>query len=545
MQQKAIDEGWEYTAQQMGAVHVAQKGSAYVGQVDEAIQKLVEDMNALGGSKQAPDQLKGFVAEVWHADTFNINAALKGSSNRAEVEGSQGHASVDVSTNFGKSYGSKYMATAQASVNAQAKNVIQAYHKYLSGPRQGAPMSFEEYLVKYGYAQDDAIKGLIQAYRNSGAQDTMTLEEFIKLHTGEFDITTLLTSVYSGQSLLIPADQLQAAMDYLKEQIAKEGGKDGSNRGAVLANYMEVLQNLVDRISDGEGTVSKPLTKEEAEVIAALIKSGAFDPEDFGISLKSLVTTEYILQQALKAGYTAAVITVVLRLAPEIFKAIDYLIKNGELDVDQVKKIGMTAMSASAEGFLRGSIASALTISCQTGKLGEQFVSVSPQVIGVLTVIVLEVTKNSILVAVGKMEPREMGAAFAKSLIISSAALAVGTLGQMLTPELPVVGYMLGSLLGSCVASVVVGVGEQCLISFCVESGFTCFGLVKQNYVLPEAYLVEMGIDVIAISSVDVKKTQVEHTAIKHIEPKRINYHTIELFMVRRGVIGVNAIGYV
>lgn len=50
--------------------------------------------------------------------------------------------------------------------------------------------------------------------------------------------------------------------------------------------------------------------------------------------------------------------------------------------------------------------------------------------------------------------------------------------------------------------AVVYNIGKKKLISLCVEAGFTCFGLVEQDYELPEEIL-------------------------------------------RRGIIGVNKIGYV
>lgn len=547
--QQEMQAGWKFSSKQMGAEYAAQIGDSYIHEVDAAIEELAKDMQKLGANNLGVKQLKGFVAEYWHADTFNIDAALKESANRTHVDGSIEHASVDLSTNFGKSYSSKYIRTYDESVKAQAKNVIQAYHEYLSKPRKGEAISFEQYLERYGYIKDVNVKKLIEDYKGflaeSGKDSSMTLEQFIKLHTGEYDITTLLTSVYNGQERLIPTDQIQEAIKYLKMEIAKEGGKDTSNRAAVLANYQETLEKLVDRISDGQGTESVPLTKEEAEAIAELIKEGKFRPEDFGISLNDLVTVEYILNQALKAGYTAAAITLVLQLGPEIIKGIYLLIKNREIDIEQLKKTGKVAISAGAEGFLRGSIASALTMACKAGKLGEGFVNVNPHVIGALTVICLDVVKSSMLVAAGKITPREMGATITKEILISSAALAGGAIVQVIAPELPVIGYMLGSLIGSCLSSVLLNVGEKCLISFCVDSGFTCFGLVEQNYELPEEVLRDMGLAITAVSKVLIKHTEVKEVQVKHTQIKHTQLSTVQLIMVKRGVIGVNKIGYV
>ena len=542
----SLHEGWDFSAHIMGGNYGSLKAGDYVQQVDDAVKKLVDDMNALGENGLGVKQLKGFVAEYWHTDTFNIEAALRDSSNRAFVEGSTENASVDVSTNFGKNYSLKYRRSAEKSVNEQAKNVINAYHGYLSKPRKGNVISFEEYLEKYGYSKDENIKKLIADYRKAvGNGDKSTLEQYMMIHAGEYDIASLLTSVYNGQDRLIPIDQINEAKKYLKQEIAKESEKETSNRAAVLANYKETLDKLVDRVSDGTGAESRTLTKEEAEAIAALVKEGQFKAEDFGLTLNDLITTDYILQQTLKAGYTAATITLVLQLAPEIIKAIDYLIKNGQIDLNQVKKIGVKAITAPTEGFLRGSISSALTIACKSGKLGASLVDVSPQVIGALTVITLDTVKNSFLVAVGKMDPQEMGATLTKEIIVSGMGLAGGAIAQSLVPEMPVLAYMLGSFVGSALASVSLAVGEKALLSFCVETGFTCFGLVKQDYSLPESVLEDMGLEIVKVERVYADTLDVDRVKPDIIEVDRCEYDTIEITILKRGIIGVNKIGYV
>ena len=112
---------------------------------------------------------------------------------------------------------------------------------------------------------------------------------------------------------------------------------------------------LRDKIEDGKGTESVALTKEQAEELARLAKEGKVteqDLKDLGISTEDLIKYEYVLKQAFKAGVTAATISMVLKVAPEIYKAISYLIKNGELDEKQFQKIGFAALSGAAEGFL-------------------------------------------------------------------------------------------------------------------------------------------------------------------------------------------------
>lgn len=69
-----------------------------------------------------------------------------------------------------------------------------------------------------------------------------------------------------------------------------------------------------------------------------------------------------IVKEALKDGLTAAAISMILKAAPEIYKAIDYLIKTGELDADQFKRIGFAAVSGAGEGFIRGTVSALLAV---------------------------------------------------------------------------------------------------------------------------------------------------------------------------------------
>lgn len=507
-----IKEGWEFAVKTQGSQYGAQVGAKYIQDVDDVIQQLAKDMNAKMGSKENVDTLKGFIAEYWHADTFNIDAVLKGSAHRATIERSTEAASVDVSTNFGMNYSMKYYATAADSAKQQATNVIQAYHKYLSKSKTANPMSFEEYIAKHNYPDD---------------------------------VQSLLTSVYHGQGRIIPSDQLKDAIKFLERKIATESTKDGANRTALLEGYKETLANMMDRIKDGDGVESLALTKEEAETIAALCKTGDFRPEDFGFTLDELITTEYMMQQALSAGYTAAVITLVLQIGPEIYKAIDYLVKNGEIDIEHLKRTGLKALSSSAEGFIRGSVSASLTIACQCGKLGAQLTNISPGMIGTFTAIAMDTMKNSFDVACGKMKPHEMATYLTKEVIVSAASIAGGTIAQTLAPELPVLGYMLGSFVGSVVASTVISIGESAILSFCADTGFSFFGLVEQDYVLPKDVIERLGLEVVSLEHYELNRVQLNRNTLNRTALNRTKYNTLNVMVLRRGVVGVNKIGYV
>lgn len=183
----------------------------------------------------------------------------------------------------------------------------------------------------------------------------------------------------------------------------------------------------------------------------------------------------------------------------------------------------------------------------QHGLFGEALKNANPTLVGVVVTVVLGTIKDSIMVAAGKMSATEMGMKFVDTLVVSSGYMVSmkvgGLITQTLCPQLPGIGYAIGSLLG-CSLAVVYNIGKNKFISFCVNTGFTCFGLVEQNYELPEEVLKEMGVE-----TVQIKRAKVGTAPVAHMQPmanvNRTSYETIDITVVRRGVIGVNKIGYV
>ena len=474
-----IERGWEFASHIIGANLGADMGANYISTIESEIEKFTQDMLTLQSRKGSlTDPLSGFVAEHWHAGTFNVNAVAAGSSHRANVVGSTDYASVDIGTNFGVDYSSKYYTTAEGSVTAQAQ-----YSSELGAPK------------------------------------------------------------YEGQMKLIPTEQLDEGMKIAH----RRGLSNQDTRPHVSESYLETERTLTDRISDGK-VESESLTKAESLKQAEDIKEGEFSPDEYGVTLDNAIKAEYIIKNAMKAGVSTAAITVAIQLAPDIYKAIDDLIKNGELNVEQLKSMGKKAITSGAEGFLRGSISYSLVVACQSGKFGATMVSVSPLMVASTVAILIETIKNGIMVSLGKMQPREMGSAFVDSVVTTTGFVGGmhigGVIGQALGFELPVFGYLLGSLIG-CAFCVTYNVAKRKLISFCADTGFTCFGLVEQDYTLPEEYLNQMGISTIKVKRNNIATKQIKTIGIKRKNINGKNYETIDIKELRRGVIGVNKIGYV
>ena len=489
--------GWNFMAKMMGAdfagriafsdyaANVAQNKviqaqNLRIQEINDAIDQLAKNINDHPSINLNVEQFKGFVAEEMHAGTFNIEAIRQGSNHRAWTLQENGYGSVDVQTNFGKEYSLKYSNEAKTAENMQA-----------------------------------VVNGETRAPK------------------------------YQGQERLIAAEQVDEAKGWAH----RRGLKDMNNRPDVSASHADTEKHLVGKISDGKGIESKELSIKEAKKIATEAKTDGFDPEKHGYTkdpLMDAVRINYV-NQAIKAGLTATAITAITQIVPELYKVIDYLIKHGEIDLNGLKKSGKKVISTSGEAFLRGSIAYGVEMAIQNGMLGKTLEGVNPSIVGVAVTVIFGTIKDSILVAAGKMTSAEMGMHFVDILVISSGYLVNmkvgGLIAQALFPQLPGIGYAIGSLLG-CSVAVVYNIGKKKFISFCVDTGFTCFGLVEQNYELPEEILHDMGIHTIPVPRTEVSRTGVNTTDIGN-QVQRADYETIDITVLKRGIIGVNKIGYV
>lgn len=500
-------DGYLFFEKNSGSYAAAAMGDSYVREVESGIEILQDDLNAFEGFKTGTGALKGDIAEFWHSDTFNINAIAKSSKSRTNVDRSHDFASADITSNFGEDFGLKYYKTGADSAKQQAKSIFERFKEYQS---QGGKDSLEDFLSKRGF--------------------------------DEFD-TILNDPIYNGQIRIIPKDQLNDATEWLKRKINEETSK----RPEQVERYRETLSRLDDKLKDNQGAESIALSKDEAEQLARLAKEGNITEKvlnELGVSPDELIKYEYILQQACKAGLTAATISVVLKVAPEIYKTISYLIKTGELDGAQFKKIGFAALEGGAEGFVRGSVSAAITTACKAGLLGEALKKVDPSVVGAVTVVAMNTMRNSFKVATGKMESRELAGELIRDMLVSACTLVGGGISQAFI-EIPVLGYLIGSFVGSVVGSFAYSAGYSVALSFCVKTGFTMFGLVDQNYEIPDEVMEYVGFEVFRFEEFSFEEFSFEEFEFEEFSFDEFELDSLSIGVLRRGVIGVQQIGYV
>lgn len=134
------------------------------------------------------------------------------------------------------------------------------------------------------------------------------------------------------------------------------------------------------------------------------------------------------------AGATAALIESAIVLGPEIYEIIRYGIETGELDEEQLKNAGIDGLSAAGDGFLKGSISNALVVMCKAGKLGAEYANPSPELIGALTVLVIDAIRYGVLMANGKMSTADYIDTMAEEVFVSAGAMGTAALVGLLFP---------------------------------------------------------------------------------------------------------------
>jgi len=111
-------------------------------------------------------------------------------------------------------------------------------------------------------------------------------------------------------------------------------------------------------------------------------------------------------------------------------------------------------------------------------------------------------------------------------------------LGQMIIP-VPVLGALLGNLVGSTLGAIGASYANNKVLGICVESGWTFWGLVDQSYDVPEEVLRESGFDLFAR-----QVFRPEQLNITRFNTQSYQATGLGFTVLRRGVISFNTVRY-
>jgi hypothetical protein len=178
-------------------------------------------------------------------------------------------------------------------------------------------------------------------------------------------------------------------------------------------------------------------------------------------------------------------------------------------------------------------------VACHSGKLGSALVNVNPSLISTAVVLAIQTVILAMKAASGEITWRQMAQETSRAAALIAGATAGAAIGQAAIP-VPILGALIGSLVGSVVAAIVyAGAGKVCVGVF-RETEWTLFGLVEQNYTLPNDVLKEMDLELAEIDEV-----QLDAIELDTVELDTIELDQIEFRVLRRGVLEFARFGYV
>lgn len=508
-----FEKGYRFAIERGGGLYAAEVGSEYVHEVEAAIAELYRRMNAYDyykATKPAQESLKGFIAEEFAAGTANVDTAVKGSGERFAVLQSHGLGSVDVASTGGagptfqlKVYESPYQA-----VRALGTTLFDRYH----GSSAASSMSFDEWAASVG---------------RPGASPSDLL--------------------YEGQLGLVAGDKLDACKDEAFKLIAKS---KALGKKSEVARWEKVADSLTDRVRGEGGIEGRSMTVADARQKAIDVSSGkALDPVDDHMTVSEVIQLQNVLQQSLRAGATAAAISAALRVAPEIYRAIDQLISEGEIDEDSIRAIGAATLDGSATGFLNGTAAAAITAMACKGAFGRTIMgaaskAMGPTVIGTFVVMTVEICRDAYLMARGEKSQRDFVNGVIQGSFMSAVTLAGAGIASIVTggAALPM---LIGSIVGSAAGGLAFAPVKSCVLKMASSSGFSFFGLVRQDYELPESTVRELGIKRASFKPAQFETADPELPKVHEMQTRHAYTHTIGISYNERGVVGINKIGYI
>ena len=515
----AFRNGFSYLSDNISASLGGTISDEWINNVYSQIEQMCSDMFLEAENKPNTDikQLQGWINEIWHKYTFNTNALIHNSQNRAVIPSAEDYASVDVAIqNKNKTILSTFSLKSD---NSPGNSV-----------RDQAKTPWESYCE----LKDKAFR--------EGKEFKKTFDEFLR-ERGLKNDESVFMSKYFGQGKVVNSDMLKKA----KEMAFKKYANALSNDEILARRYKEVYDTLTDVVSDGDGNESIRLTHKQAMRLAEAAKKGEMDEallKECGLDVSKLVTASDIVKEAFRAGISAAAISAIIDLVPSIINVFSKIFRQEKITSDEFKKYGLKALSDSGRGFIIGSVTAAITACCKTGKLGENLINANTMGISSVVVIVVNTIMSGFKLATNRISRSEMVRELMQLYTTTGFAFIGGTVLACVCEGFPF-AYLLGSFVGSVVGGLVYKLEDYLLISFCKEHNCTFFGLVEQDYKLPDDVLDEMGLNRFGFTKFEYHEFEPKRFEYKKFNYNRFKYEKFGIRVLKRDLIGVYKIGYV
>ena len=539
MQSDEFNNGFNWYLKENDLVFSSDSAAKLCSDVRKDIQETLNILNTdIKGSRKRIGILQGDMAEYYFARIFNVKARASGSPYRAEVLRSTELGSVDV-----------LIYKTDAAGNAIPGSATPYSLKYYKSGKGAAAQQARTFGGEYRAV-------LTQKMKNDSTitPENYTFEDFLKERNLDNKGISEETLLYGEQSRLIPKGKMTSAKNKLRKLIKKE--TDPERR----KNLQTVLDLLTDAMNSPDGKVGDiKLTRSKSDEITRAARKGKLDLEKLGLDIDDILTNRFIWEKSVHIGFVSGCVTLAIDLAPQLIDIIRQLFSKGIVDLESLDLTG--GLNDAGSSFIVGTLTSALTFHVSRETL---LSSITPEMISFMVMMCY----TSIVTTIKGYRDNLSGSEIASQLVQNTYVLTwtyVGasligpqiasgigniigqTVGMIGNSVLPVVSTMLGTLIGAVIGGLSYKWLNDLSISLCIEKGYTFFGLVKQDYTIPEPlhkFLISDRINLRKETISDSIKLEPIHLEAISEQPIGFGERILKL-MLERQVVGVNKIAYI
>ncbi len=255
--------------------------------------------------------------------------------------------------------------------------------------------------------------------------------------------------LFEPMGKIAAADKVAAIKEAALERAAAE------HRPEVAKQLNDTARRVTDRVEVGK-VASRPLDHDGSKELVRSARDGSLDGESANLTLDQTLRGSDLAREAAIGAATSAAVSGVLGAAPHVVRGIGaWLDGKPAAERDAHLKAAMQdGAKGLAVGGLRGGVAAGLVIAARTGALGEAARSLSPGAIGALTALVLQGASDAVDLRNGAITGSEFALRFSRNAAAAGGGTIGAGVGQVLIP-IPVLGAMIGSVVGSALATTV------------------------------------------------------------------------------------------
>lgn len=342
---------------------------------------------------------------------------------------------------------------------------------------------------------------------------------------------------YGSMDRLIPSDQLPEVRDRLLELADFHDGTDPQ----VAEQYRAAAALVTDHLDHGSAH-SVPLTRAGAEGLVADARNDhALNLDELGLTPDQVLDVSAWMDQALTAGAEAAAVSLGLQVAAVVAEAVRRALNEGTLTLNDLAELTAGRAGAVSKSAAAGTIAGALTLAAQSGALGDAAELVAPEAISAVVVLSINAAIASYQAAIGQTTWNEAGYRMTKM----GAVLAGGYAGAAIasTIPVPVVAQAVGFFIGATTVRVATIGFERVALEDAIETGNTYWGLIDQDYSIPEAVLIRQGLKTGRVKAPTLKTTELKTPDVKSADLKTPGVKEAPSYLARKA-IGPRKVGY-